>query len=147
MFQKVSYPVVIYLKTDIYTSEKIQLNSMDTNTQRLLTVVICFSMATKIYKDIITLLTGIPQLLHILTVPIKVPIVMYIAHVILFMMTLIGAFIVPINLIKYFVLKDRIAIGREFTFFMFKPQLYCAVLGIAQWVLSYIFALLIGMMY
>ena len=120
---------------------------MDDNTQKLLTFVVCFSIATKTYKDIITLWTGVPQLLTILTTPITVPILIYLSKMMLFLMTLISAFIVPIHLLKYFAKKGRITLAKDFTYFMFKPQLYCAIIGIVQWLLSILFSVVFSWIY
>lgn len=117
---------------------------MDFHTQKMLMVVICFSLVTKLFRDINTLYTGIPFLFKILFAPINVPILLYITQIILFTLTFVGALIVPTYLLAYFMKKGRITIGYDLMQHMFKPQLYCAVLGIVQLLLSSLFSGLIS---
>lgn len=113
---------------------------MDNDTQKLLMIVISFSLVTKLFRDINVLISGIPFLFKILFSPISVPILLYMAQLTLFMVTLIGSLIIPTYLVKYFMMKGRITIGYDIMRYMFKPQLYCAVLGIVHWVLSLLFS-------
>lgn len=113
---------------------------MDNDTQKLLMVVICFSLTTKLFRDINVLMTGIPFILRILLSPINVPILLYLAQLTLFLVNLVGALIIPAYLVKYFIKKGKITIGYDIMRHMFKPQLYSAVLGIVHWALSLLFS-------
>ena len=116
---------------------------MDNDTKKLLMVVICFSIASNLYRDIGVLASGIPFLFKILFSPITGPLFVYFAQLVLFLMSLVSAIIIPGYMIKYFMMKGRITIGYDIMHHMFKPQLYCAVLGIARWILGIIFSALV----
>lgn len=116
---------------------------MNQETHNLLMVVVCFSMITKIYKDVNTLLFVVPDMLiHLLGSFTELFSLITFLRLMNLMLTIIGSIIIPLYIVKYITIKKRITLQRDFVQFMFKPQLYCAVLSIIQWLIGLTFTIL-----
>jgi hypothetical protein len=109
---------------------------MDTTTRNLFSLVLIFSLFMKTIKDIKTLIIIIPRFLRAIFTPLSFW--LYLFNLSLFVLTIISALIIPISLIRFVILHNQ---KRELNFmrFMIKPQLYCALFGIVQWILEILF--------
>lgn len=110
---------------------------MNESTQTLLSFVIFFSLINKTYRDLVMLWIGIPELFNlIVVVSSEISFIVYAYRLMMLMLTLISATIIPSSMFHYFLIKKKCDFCPDFMYAMIRPQLYCALIAIFQYMLG-----------
>lgn len=122
---------------------------MDETTRKMLTIVVFFTLITKLYNDINNLINSVPLLYMFLSSGLSSglssnligSIIIHVFKLIILMISIIESLIMPIALSKYVILRHNIL--HSFTQYIVKPQIYCAFINIIKLILNLLLSYLI----
>jgi len=107
---------------------------IDRQTQRMMNIVVIFSIITKMIRDINTLYYGIYYLHDLISDITILPFGIYLIKMVMFMFNMIGSLILPGYFVKYILNYSHMEI--PLLQYLFKPQLYCALFGIVHYIIT-----------
>lgn len=127
------------------------------NTRTLLTFVVGFSLFSKILRDLSVFTATVSYFYRLLFDIASLPTIIYLLKMLMFVLTMLNSSLIPIYFSKYICTHIRHRIvgfetngadtGRNnipFLQYMFRPQLYCVVIGLFQSMTSFFFDMVVN---